>query len=53
MEKLNKRRKAILDATYAGNKPTREEWIELITAFLDAGRVNGAMNLAERLERMQ
>jgi hypothetical protein len=53
MDDLNTRRQAILDATYQGNKPPREVWIKLITAFLDAGRVNGAMNLAERLERMQ
>lgn len=52
METLEERRQVILDATYQGNKPPREVWIELITAFLDAGREEGAMNLAERMERM-
>jgi hypothetical protein len=49
---IDERRKAILDETYSGNKPPREVWIELISAFMDAGRIEGAMNLAERMEKM-
>lgn len=47
------RRRGILDATYAGNKPDQEEWEKLAADFRAMGMQCAADSLMERFERMQ
>lgn len=52
-ESLCARRKAILESTYRGNKPPREEWEKLAADFRVFGMENAANNLMERYKKMK
>jgi len=51
-QSLFMRRKELLDATYAGHKPPKEEWEKLAADFRAADMPTNADCLMDRWERM-